>query len=224
MKTSKLLKRTLIVLGILVAFYAAARISGGFRVFKMPTMGNSPGIDYNDYIYVSNWISYKRFDFVCYDADDPYFGESTFAHRLCGIPGDTIEIKNGDLFVNGKNADKMLNVKHTYMIPWYSAYKVRKIEGVEFLGKPYGGLDSVHVSMASRILEPWMDAKQVIDKDQLTVNRKFPSEWTMDNFGPIILAEGEIFLLGDNRNASLDSRSNGLTNEKDIIGVVLNKK
>lgn len=192
-------------------------------MFKTPTMGNSPGIEYNDYIYVSNWISYKRFDFVCYEAVDPNLGESTFAHRLCGIPGDTIEIKNGDLFVNGRNADKTLNVKHTYMIPWYSASKVRKIEGVEFIDKPHGDLDSFHVSMASRILEPWMDAKQIIGADRLKISSKFPSEWSMDNFGPIILAEGEIFLLGDNRNASLDSRSNGLTNESDIIGVVLNK-
>lgn len=223
MKTSKLLKRTLIVLGTLVAFYAVARISGGFRVFNIPTTGNSPGIESGDYIYVSNWVSYKRFDFVCYDAVDPNIGASTFTHRLCGIPGDTVEIKNGDLFVNGRNADKLLNVKHNYMIPWHCTDKVRKIEGVEFIGRTGGTLDSLYLTMPSRMVKPWMNAKQYIDNEPYKLNSQFPSDWSLDNFGPIILDEGQIFLLGDNRNASIDSRMYGLANESDIIGVVLNK-
>ena len=223
MRNNKLLKRIAIIVGVLVVFYAVARISGGFRVYKSETSGNSPGIEPNDYIYVSNWISYERFDFVCYDAIDPLFGPSTYTHRLCGLSGDTIEIINGDLIVNGNNADKELSVKHNYIVSRSTSYKIRNRDGIEYLFSNDRFSDSVIVAMEPRIVKSWMNARQIIDDPQFKVNSRFPSEWSMDNFGPIILGDGEIFLLGDNRNGSLDSRSNGPGKETDITGVVFNK-
>ena len=223
MKKNKLLIRFGIICAVLLSMYAVLRISGGLQFYQTPTSGNSPGIEPNSYIFVSNWVSYERFDFVCYEAEDPFIGHSTFTHRLCGIAGDTVQIINGDLFVNSENVDKTLNVKHNYVVPQYSSFKIRKLDGVEYLGRTIDYIDSVILAIPLNDIPANFQARQIIDDPHFKVHEQFPSEWTMDNFGPMVLDEGEIFLLGDNRNNSLDSRSNGLSYESDIVGVVLNK-
>ena len=51
----------------------------------------------------------------------------------------------------------------------------------------------------------------------------YNQEWTRDNFGPIKIPKGKIFVLGDNRENSLDSRYTGFIEKKEITGVVIYK-
>ena len=41
---------------------------------------------------------------------------SRFVYRLCGMPGDIVEMKNGILWVNNKNFDEELNLKNQFSI------------------------------------------------------------------------------------------------------------
>ena len=50
--------------------------------------------------------------------------------------------------------------------------------------------------------------------------RYFP-DWTIDNFGPIVLPEGKYFFMGDNRDNSYDSRYRGFVDQEDIEGTLL---
>lgn len=50
---------------------------------------------------------------------------------------------------------------------------------------------------------------------------KNENNWSVDNFGPLIIPSRKCFVLGDNRSNSLDSRYVGFIDEKSIKGVKL---
>jgi signal peptidase I len=89
-----------------------------------------------------------------------------FIKRCIGLPGDVIEIKNKNLYVNGEKQVEPY-VKHLYS------------------------------NIAPR-------------GDYLVQDR--------DNFGPVTVAAGHYFMMGDNRDNSLDSRYWGQVDEKLIKG------
>ncbi len=99
----------------------------------------------------------QRFDVVI--CRYPGRGATNFVKRVVGLPGDTVEIRDGYLFINGEKYDE----------PYISdAYR--------------GG--------------------------------------RLNTFGPYTVPEGEYFVMGDHRNNSNDSRSQGSLSRDMIIGHV----
>ena len=105
--------------------------------------------------------------------DPPHEPELMLIKRLVGLPGDTLEMRNRVLYINGEVQDE--------------PYVVHD-----------GAGDDVH---------PWM----VWQRDHL-VGDGDPRAYapTRDNWGPILIPEDRYFMLGDNREHSLDSRYWGL--------------
>lgn len=102
---------------------------------------------------------------MIYNIKDPQFGDiivfsydnqHDFIKRVIGLPGDTIEIINNQLYINEEI-----------------------------------------------VQEPYLD-----------------SSITTGNFGPIEIEENQLFVLGDNRGVSMDSRSFGTISQKDVVGRV----
>ena len=97
----------------------------------------------------------QRFDVVI--CRYPGRGDTNFVKRVVGLPGDTVELRDGYLYVNGEKYDE-----------------------------PY-------------------------------INDEYRSG-SLNTFGPVTVPEGHYFVMGDHRNNSNDSRSQGSLPRNMIIG------
>ena len=100
----------------------------------------------------------QRFDVVI--CRYPGRGDTNFVKRVVGLPGDTVELREGYLYVNGEKYD-----------------------------------------------EPYIN-------DEYRTGR-------LNTFGPYTVPEGKFFVMGDHRNNSNDSRSQGPIDRNMIVGHVV---
>ena len=133
--------------------------------YKIPTESMVPTIEVQDRILV-NKLAYdlespKRGDIVFFE--DPVGGDKPLVKRVIGLPGDEIEIRDGELLLNGDPQEE-----------------------------PY---------LAEKLCDPDLP---------LTCS-----------FGPVTVPEGHVFVMGDNRTHSVDSRFFGPVPEEDLIGEAL---
>ena len=105
--------------------------------------------------------------------------------RIVGIPGDTLQMRDKVLYVNGE----------------------RQIEPYVRLSDPEGRTDGGHPDMG------WQ--KQHILGDSAFRKNYEP---TRDNWGPLVVPAGHVFMMGDNRDDSLDSRFWGFLDLKRVKG------
>src|SRR5690606_32986482 len=110
----------------------------------------------------------------------PHQPELDLLKRVVGIPGDTIEMRNRVLYVNGEPVDEPY-VRH--IMP---------------------DADGTHPSMAWQV--PYL----------LNGGAPNPYQPSLNNWGPIVVPPNQYFVLGDNRDDSLDSRYWGFV-DRDLI-------
>jgi len=99
--------------------------------------------------------------------------DQDYIKRCVGLPGDTIEIRNKKVYVNGQ---------------------------------PFP--DPPHVKYSSYTMPPGLNEPGIYP----------PGAGNRDNYGPVVVPEGHYFMLGDNRDNSLDSRYWGFLPEENIVG------
>ena len=172
------------ILTIVVAIAIAIPIRAfGFELVRVDgesmdhTLANGEIMFVTKYDYASNWLCFpwqdteakekaariitggnpRRFDVVI--CRYPGRGDTNFVKRVVGLPGDSIEIRDGYLYVNGNRCE-----------------------------------------------EPYIE-------DEYRNGR-------LNTFGPYAVPAGEYFVMGDHRNNSNDSRSQGAITRDMIIGHV----
>lgn len=154
---------------LLIAF-AIAAIIRYFLFTPIAVDGESmmPTLENGDRMIV-NKIGYKigepkRFDIVVFHAPE----KKNYIKRVIGLPGETLEYKNDQLYINGEPIDE----------PYLDAYKSQITEGT--LTEDFS-LKDIGVNLEE-------------------------------------VPEGFVFVMGDNRRYSKDSRHIGFVDQKEIIG------
>lgn len=223
---NKKLKIVSITFGMLYLLYFIISQIGIFKIYKSPTNANEPNLKMNSIFFVSNLINPKNGDFVCYKREDQFSGKHIRVHKLCGIENDIIEIKNGVVYLNNLNIDKEFEHIHFYQI---SKQEYENIKIKEKISDQNIAImideNNVRITLEDLVAKKYgLSSKRVIDekgKIDKIINNHFKNNWNKDNFGPLKIPKGKVFVIGDNRDNSEDSRYIGLVNESDIVGVVI---
>jgi signal peptidase I len=137
------------------------------KAYKIPAGGMIPTLLVGDHVYVDKLIyriarDPERGDVIVFRF--PEDENKDFIKRVIGLPGDTIEIRNKTVYVNGTPLEDSAFAQHTDPL--------------------------VHDGRAS----------------------------PRDNFGPVTVPDNAYFVLGDNRDHSLDSRFWGHVGASKIRG------
>jgi signal peptidase I len=183
-----------------------------FAPFSIPSGSMLPTLFVGDYVMTTKWpYGYSRYSFPwgfpSFDgrmfATLPKRGDvvvfrvpgtdEDFVKRVIGLPGDTIEVRDGMLVLNSEAVPR--DQAGTYAIPISANSPCRVVGGATPMVVAQNGGQSCVYPVYRETL-PGGRSYQVIDQ----------IDGPGDHFGPVMVPQGHVFLMGDNRDDSLDSR------------------
>ena len=116
MKMKKFLLLIIIILLTIFVFFRIGKKTGIIQSLQMTSSSSEPNIELNKFVFGTNIGKPEKLDFVFFNSEFSKYGQGIWVFRLCAIENDTIEIINGDAFVNHENIDHKLNLKHAYIV------------------------------------------------------------------------------------------------------------
>jgi len=149
----------------------------------------------------------ERGDVVIFKA--PPGNDVDYIKRVIGLPGDTIQMVAGQLVINGKPVPKQRIADFEIAVTANTQCLAPQFEAVDKNGKPV-----CHYPRYRETL-PEGRSYEVLDLFRTP----------QDDTAPVVVPEGRVFLMGDNRDNSMDSRfpaveggGIGLVPEANLVG------
>jgi signal peptidase I len=215
--------------GFLVALWLIGKATSILQLLRVNSHANQPALPLGKFIVSSNLKKPTRFGLICYrphPADNAYpTGQrlKRLTHRLCGLPGDVLELKGGILYINGVNADENLNLTHIFKVNRNDSSSIKHDPRQVYTIPPYSDilympLEDKYVQAQQLPCEKYLLPPGLRDD---VIFRMYKKNWNKDNFGPLRIPAGKWFVLGDNRGNSIDSRHFGLIDPTAFIGSIL---
>ena len=197
-----------IVFALLIALVLRVLL---FQPFTIPSASMEPNLYEGDYIVVSKW-SYgyskhsmpfslplfegrilgkapDRGDVVVFKL--PRDPKVDYIKRVIGLPGDTIQMRQGKLFINNEPVDDVV-VTSEQMSDLFGARSVTKI-------------------------------RETVPGGRSFMTQDYGTDFELDNTPVFEVPAGHYFMMGDNRDNSIDSRVGtmsgvGMVPEENLVG------
>jgi len=191
--------------------------------YTAPTVANEPAIKLNSRFFATNLKAPKLYDFIAFETDQQKsLGNGKFIciYRLMGLPGNVVQLKKGVLYIDGKNADANLKLKHAYKVSSSFAASLN----IDIDNNFYSyDKDSGYVNLLDEEASKAGLTRSVNEGFDAAIKERFNKGWTIDNFGPVTVPAAHYFVLGDNRHSASDSRFIGFIPIADVKGTVINR-
>lgn len=149
------------------------------------------------------WKEYKV-------VDRPVDKRENYVKRCVAVPGDTILIVDGELFINGKPAFKPENMQYSYFVsdPSGMGLSAKKRKQLNINEEDMQKIDAgttvywINKSQRAKIEKLGFGVEKITDKAGLYDSNIFPHDnrfaWNKDNFGPLVVPQkGQTVELND---------------------------
>ncbi len=215
----------------LITVYTIAREAHIIGFYRAPADSMMPNYAPNELLFTFRWANIDRGDVVAFhDISMPIPGyrkaqEDIFMGRIVAMGGDQFEIANGQVFINGS----IIRPEKPIQFFWVLSQRAYQENARRFDSPAIPYLyDSVYVALQeSKAVEIQKTIPMrlldtpVFHEGIENIWGEEGLRWTANNFGPVTIPEDCLFIMGDNRCNSEDSRHRGFVPIKDVIGKVI---